>query len=657
MKIVEKENTLIARHQGETLTIMPWGKDAFRIRATMYPSFTDHNWALTSHPESEAEITIHNKTATITNGMLKATINQSGVLTFYRNDKVILQEYFRNYDGTISKESRCLKYTGRRYQPHTGGDYRLTVRFDANDNEKIFGMGQYQQRQTNLKGCVLDLEQRNSQISVPFYVSSLGYGFLWNNPAVGRVTFGNNITEWISEATKEMDYWITVKDTPKEILSSYTDVTGRSPAFPDDLLGLWQCRLRYRSQQEVMDVLHKADEKQIPIDMIVIDFFHWPYQGDWKFDPVYWPDPKAMIDECHKRGIKVCVSVWPSVDKKSENFATMFENGMLIRTERGAIQTYEYQGDCLEIDATNPETRDYVWNVCKKNYFDLGIDAFWLDNAEPDYGVYDFDNYRYYLGTALSCSNIYPQYYSRTFYENEKAFGKEDIVSLTRSCWAGSQKYGNVVWSGDVPSTFEAFRDQLQCGINMGLAGIPWWTSDTGGFMTDDWQSEEFRELLIRWFEFSTFSPVLRMHGDRGPHDIPPLDDRDFGGGYLYTGHENEIWSYGEDMEKIFRKYLAIREELKPYLRQLFKESEENGSPLIRAMFYEFPDDEKCWEIYDQYMLGDKYLVAPVLTKHTVQREVYLPEGTWTFQSNTYTGGQTYTVDAPIDVIPVFEKK
>ena len=657
MNFSVQDNTLTIRRQGETLSIIPWGSDAFRIRATMYPSFTEHEWALTSHPKSKAEITTTENSATVTNGNLKVTVNESLVLTFYRNGKVILREYFRNYDGTISKESRCMKYTGRRYQPHTGGDYKLTVRFDANDGEKIFGMGQYQQKETNLKGCVLDLEQRNSQVSVPFYVSSLGYGFLWNNPAVGRVTFGNNITEWIAEATKEMDYWITAKDTPKDILSSYTDVTGRAPAFPDDLLGLWQCRLRYRSQQEVMDVIHKADEKHVPIDMIVIDFFHWPYQGDWKFDPVYWPDPKAMIEECHKRGIKVCVSVWPSVDKRSENFNEAYENGLLIRTEKGATQTYEYQGDCLEIDATNPETRAFVWEKCKKNYFDLGIDAFWLDNAEPDYTVYDFDNYRYYLGTALSCSNIYPQYYSRAFYENEKALGKEDIVSLTRSCWAGSQKYGNVVWSGDVPSTFESFRDQLQCGINMGLAGIPWWTSDTGGFMTDDWQSKSFKELLVRWFEFSTFSPVLRMHGDRGPHDIPPLDDRDWGGGYLYTGHENEIWSYGEDVEKIFRKYLDIREQLKPYLKELFKEAERTGAPLLRAMFYEFPDDAKCWDVYDQYMLGNKYLVAPVMTENTWQRDVYLPEGTWTFDGKTYTGGQTYTVDAPIDVIPVFERK
>ena len=233
------------------------------------------------------------------------------------------------------------------------------------------------------------------------------------------------------------------------------------------------------------------------------------------------------------------------------------------------------------------------------------------------------------------------------------------VVNLLRSAWAGSQKYGNVVWSGDVPSTFEAFADQIAAGLNMGLAGIPWWTTDIGGFMTDDVKDPDFRELLIRWYEFAVFSPVLRMHGDRGPYDIPPLDNRDFGGGYLHTGQDNELWSYGEENFKIMKDQLSLRHSLIPYIKSLYEEASANGSPLLRTLFYEFPEDKKAWEVYDEYMFGSKYLVAPILHLHEFEREVYLPEGTWKEirSGKVYMGGQVIKADAPIEAIPVFERQ
>ncbi|MCQ2538798.1 MAG: family 31 glucosidase, partial [Lachnospiraceae bacterium] len=500
MEFIKDNNALVFRTKGETVRIEPWGKNALRVRATMFPNFTGRDWALTEKHESNADIYIgkpekwmgdgcddNKEIATITNGRIKAEVNFVGIIAFYRDDKLILREDFHSYGGTISKESRCLKTVNREWKGIIGGtDYSLDLRFESNEGEKIFGMGQYQQPYMDLKGCVLELAQRNSQISVPFMISSLGYGMLWNNPAVGRVTFAKNYTQWIARATKEMDYWITADENPKAILTNYTAVTGHAPMFPESLMGLWQCKLRYRTQDEVLEVARKYKEEGIKIDQIVIDFFHWTVQGDWKFDKTYWPDPKAMVDELHSMGIKVIVSVWPSVDRKSENFYPMMEKGLLIKTERGAAQTYDYQGDCVEIDPFNPETRKYVWEKCKQNYYDFGIDAFWLDNSEPDYGVYDFENYRYYDAPALEVSNMYPQMYSRVFFDNMPTVQNGEAVNLLRCAWAGSQKYGNVVWSGDVPSTFEAFRDQLQCGLNMGLAGIPWWTTDIGGFMTDD---------------------------------------------------------------------------------------------------------------------------------------------------------------------------
>lgn len=672
MKFENDNGALVCRHLGETVRIESWGKDALRVRASLSPAFTENHWALTE-PTAKCSATVaieeedhwvgdgtvdKKQIASITNGRIKAVVNFAGIISFYRDHELILREYFRNYDGTLSRESRCLKLVNREWKGVIGGsEYTLNVKFESNKGEKLFGMGQYQQDCMDLKGCVLELAQRNSQISVPFAVSSLGYGFLWNNPAVGHVTFGKNYTEWNARATRQMDYWITVADAPRQLLENYTAVTGRAEMFPEDLMGLWQCKLRYRTQEEVLSVARKYQKEGIKIDRIVIDFFHWTLQGDWKFDEKYWPDPKAMVDELHEMGIKVIVSVWPSVDRKSENFGPMTERGLLIRTERGAAQTYDYQGDCVEIDPFNPETRDYVWNVCKKNYYDYGIDAFWLDNSEPDYGVYDFENYRYFSGPALAVSNLYPQLYSRAFYDGMRKENRGPVVNLLRCAWAGSQKYGNVIWSGDVPSTFEAFADQLQCGLNMGLAGIPWWTTDIGGFMTDDVNDPDFRQLLIRWYQFAVYSPVLRMHGDRGTYNIPPLDDRDWGGGYLHTGQPNELWSYGEDNYVIMKKYYGIRIGMHEYIKKLFEEAHTNGSPLLRAMFYEFPDDERCWELQDQYMFGEKYLVAPILRLNEWKRDVYLPAGKWKLTSTEeiFEGGRTISVDAPIDYMPVLE--
>ena len=673
MRFENDNGALRFYHQGEQGLIEAWGQDSFRVRTRINAPFTGNNRALTEIPaRCDTRITIteedhwvgdgtidKRELATITNGKLKAVVNFAGVISFYKDDKLILREYFRNYDGTLSRESRCLKITNREWKGIIGGsEFSLNVKFESRREEKIFGMGQYQQDCMDLKGCVLELAQRNSQISVPFAVSSLGYGFLWNNPAVGRVTFGRNYYEWIANATKEMDYWITAADTPKQILYNYTAVTGRAGMFPEDLMGLWQCKLRYRTQDEVLTVARQYQKEGIRIDQIVIDFFHWTLQGDWKFDQTYWPDPKAMVDELHSMGIKVIVSVWPSVDRRSENFGPMLEKGLLIRTERGAAQTYDFQGDCLEVDAFNPEARRYVWEICRKNYYDYGIDGFWLDNSEPDFGVYDYDHYRYYSGTALEVGNLYPQMFSRAFYD-EMSKGDRPVINLLRCAWAGSQKYGNVVWSGDVPSTFEAFADQLQCGLNMGLAGICWWTTDIGGFMTDDVNDPDFRQLLIRWYQFAVYSPVLRMHGDRGPFNIPPLDDRDWGGGYLHTGQPNELWSYGEDNYAIMKKYYDVRVSLHDYIKRLFEEAHLTGSPLLRAMFYEFPQDEKCWELQDQYMFGDRYLVAPILHLHEYKRDVYLPEGRWMLTSTgtVYNGNCVVNVDAPIDYMPVFEKQ
>ncbi len=653
----KKENCLIAKMYNETIMVEAWGTNALRVRATKNAEMSGQNKALEYVAPQDVTVEIEEgKKATITNGKLTCVIYNHGGIEFMKDDECILSEYYRDFRD-MNMHSPCMRFVARTYRPHVGGDYEFTMRFKADENEKIFGMGQYQQPNLNLKGCVLEMAQRNSQISIPFYLSSKGYGFLWNNEGIGEVMFGENYTQWHAEMLDELDYWVTADDTPKNIIRNYTEVTGRAPEFPENALGLWQCKLRYRTQDEVLEVAREYKRRGIPLDVIVIDFFHWPRQGDWCFDEEYWPDVKAMTAELKEMGVRCMVSIWPTVDKKSVNFKEMNEKGMLVRTERGSAQCFDFLGDTVLYDATNPSARQFIWDKSKQNYYDKGIDMFWLDEAEPEYCAYDYDHYRYYTGPVLKTGNSYPKYHAQAYYDGMKKTGQHDIVNLIRCAWVGSQKYASVVWSGDIRSNFETLRDQVSAGLNIGIAGIPWWVSDTGGFFGNV-EDEGFNELLIRWFEFSTFCPVLRMHGDRGPHDIPNLSDKEYGGGFAETGRPNELWSYGEEAYNIMKKYLDIRLGMKDYIKSVMDEASENGSPVIRTMFYEFPDDEKCWEIDDEYMFGSKYLVAPVLYEGMQERTVYLPCGIWKsiHDGSTYEGNQTITVETPLDIIPVFEK-
>lgn len=662
IRFFEDNGALVARLKNETLRIEGWGNNALRVRATKLNRMPEHAHALTEEVAHSAKISIDYATesAEIVNGRIKATVNRVGIICFYRDDKLVLQEYYSCYDGSIRKEAICYKILSREYKGLASDGFRIAVRFESDPKEKLYGMGQYQMPILDLKGAVLPLEQRNSQVSVPFVISSKGYGMLWNNPATGEAAFGTNITKWTSDESDMIDYWITADESPAKLVENYTECVGRAPVMSRDYLGLWQCKLRYRTPEEVLEVARKHKELGIHLDVIVIDFFHWPYQGDWKFDEKYWPRDKvaAMVEELHGMGTKIMVSVWPSVDKRSENYYEMEQKGLISFTDIGSQQTYDYQGDCATVDFFNPEAQEFVWEKCRKNYRELGIDLFWLDNSEPDSAAYDFDDLRYYTGRGSKVGCEYPKKYVEAFYNGMAKDGDFESVNLVRSAWVGSQKYRTLVWTGDIQSNFESFKDQVVAGQNMGLAGIPWWTTDIGGFMTDDCFDPDFVELLIRWYQYGAFCPILRMHGNRAPYDIPALDNRDFGGGYLYTGHANELWSYGEECFNIMKKYLDVRLSMKDYIAGLMEEASKTGAPLIRTMFYEFPEDERCWDLPEQFMFGGSYLVAPVLELGAREREVYLPAGKWqSLEDGTvYEGAKAITAAAPLDVIPVFKR-
>ncbi|MDR1106577.1 MAG: family 31 glucosidase, partial [Treponema sp.] len=447
-------NRLVYRYDAEKVWIESWGENSLRVRGTKMAEMPECDWALLPPGPCAAGITIGEEGASIRNGKIEARINSAGKISVYNSGGVLLlDEYVRNRRDITSKTCSALEIEAREYKPIIGGGYEITVRFESPDaGERIYGMGQYQQPFLNLKGADLELAHRNSQASVPFALSSLGYGFLWNNPAVGRAVFGKNVTSWEAKSSKLIDYWITAGDSPREIEEAYARATGTVPMMPGYAMGFWQCKLRYQTQEELLGVAREYKKRGLPISVIVVDFFHWPYQGEWKFDPAYWPDPAAMIAELKQMGIELMVSIWPTVEQKSENYEEMLRKGYLIRTERGMRVAMGYRSPVIHYDATHPDARAFVWEKAKKNYYDKGIKIFWLDEAEPEYSVYDFDNYRYHLGPDLEIGNIYPVMYAKTFFDGMKAAGQENILNLLRCAWAGSQRYGALVWSGDIHS-------------------------------------------------------------------------------------------------------------------------------------------------------------------------------------------------------------
>ncbi len=655
----DKEGKLVFHYDAEEVWIEPWGPNALRIRATKEDKMPEENWALYHKGDAAGEITYTGRGARIANGKIYAEITNLGKIMVYRSDgRLLLEEYWRNRRDILDKKCSAVEVEAREFKPIPGGDYHLTMRFESVDpKEKIYGMGQYQQPYLDLKGLDLELAHRNSQASVPFAVSSSGYGLLWNNPGVGRAVFGKNIMSFEAYSTKALDYWVVAGDTPAEIEEAYAAVAGKAPMMPEYGLGFWQCKLRYQTQEELLEVAREYKRRKLPIDLIVIDFFHWPKQGEWKFDPAYWPDPDAMVQELKEMGIELMVSVWPTVDRTCENYEEMLEKGYLIRTERGFRAGLDFQGATIHFDATNPGAREYVWNKAKKNYYDKGIRVFWLDEAEPEYTAYDFDNYRYYKGTNLRIGNTYPVDYAKAFYEGMEKEGQENIVNLLRCAWAGSQRYGALVWSGDIASSFESMRNQLAAGLNMGIAGIPWWTTDIGGFHGGDPNDARFRELFARWFEWGAFCPVMRLHGDREPRQ-PQYGTT--GGASCCSGAANEVWSYGEEVYGICKKYMELREKMRPYTRKAMQEAHEKGTPVMRTLFYMYPDDPMCWEIEDEYFYGPDILVAPILYAGQFSRSVYLPDGEdWVEYASgkEYKGGQSVEADAPLDIIPIFFRK
>ena len=635
---------IVLQHGGETLRVEPWGRNSVRVRVALGPVDDNSLGALDATPPPVAGALLDG--ARLIVGDLVVEVDEQARLRFSRlssGDEVLAEEPLR-----------FLWPAARSFTSDGNGHYRLEQQFRAYEGERLFGLGQHQHGRLDQKGTVIDLEQSNAEISIPFLVSNRRYGLLWNIPAVGRVELGGTGTRWVADSARQIDYWLTV-GSPAEIAAQYAGATGFAPVFPAWAAGFWQSKLRYRTQEELLAVAHEYKERGLPLSVIVCDFFHWPHLGDWCFEPSEWPDPAGMVRELNQLGVRLMVSVWPSVATLSSNYDEMLGSGLFIATERGTPfhTRFPDRGSTVSppvsfYDSTNPDARAYLWRKLRDNYLDLGIDVFWLDACEPEIDPGQTENLRLHAGPGAAVINRYPLDHARGVYEGMRDAGAEEILTFCRSAWAGSQRYGAAVWSGDIAPTFEALAAQIRAGMNMALSGVPWWTSDIGGFHGGDPDDPDYRELVIRWFQYGLWCPIFRLHGHREPRTELTAG---------LTGGPNEVWSFGDEAYAIISDLLRLRERLTPYILAQMEGATATGVPPMRPIWFDYPEDLDAWSIEDEFLFGPDVLVAPIAELGRRSRRVYLPAGTkWRAAATgeVLRGGDSYDVEAPLARIPVY---
>jgi len=523
-------------------------------------------------------------------------------------------------------------------QTYRAEDYMTLAGYGS--TEAIYGLGQHQAGVWNYRGESVDLSQDNTSIAVPLMVSSEGYGLFWNNTSRSR--FNNRFEHALyvsSEVADSIDYYFLYGPELDSVIAGYRELTGTAPMFGKWAYGFWQCKNRYKSQDELLGVAQKYRELKIPIDNIVQDWFWWNRKGEHVFNSNYL-DPKGMIDQLHAEHFHLMISVWPFFEPGSTAYETMDRNGWFIDKAAVAKPPY-HKAEMAVYDASNPEARKYYWQLMNDGLFKIGVDAWWLDTTEPETEGREENiqlNHKLAIGSGNRYVNLFPLMTTTAVYEGQRAVtDQKRVFILSRSAFAGSQRNAMAAWSGDINSDWITFQRQIPAGLNFELSGLPYWTTDIGGFVSGNPDDPAYRELFVRWFEFGTFSPIFRVHGTR-------------------SNDQNELWSYGADAQKILTSYDRLRYRLLPYIYSMAWMVTNASYTPMRALAMDFRSDPRALNVGDQLMFGPALLVSPVTEPGADTRRVYLPKATWYdfWTGRGRSGGAMIDVSAPLDRIPLF---
>ena len=539
--------------------------------------------------------------------------------------------------------------------------YTVGAWFASPGDEHYYGLGQNQEGFLDHRGhpvrCWNDYNApAGPSTCVPFLVTNKGYGLVWDNPSKTTIDPGfNEQTRWMSEVGDRVSFFVIAGATADEIYAGYKQLTGPTPMLPKAAYGYIQCKQRYASQEELLGVAKGYRDRHLPADVLVVDWFYYTKMGQMDFDPQAWPDPAAMNRQLHAMGFETMISVWPRFVLEGRFYDELLKKGWFISLADGTpINGLPYDRAGSDIDTTNPEAAAWYWKTIRENILSKGFDSLWADETEPDLppnGAY------FHIGPGTEYFNIYPLFHTGALYNG---FRKDEpgrrALILSRDAYLGVQRNGAIVWSSDIAPTWDTFRRQIPTGLDFAASGITYWSNDTGGWqylpgvhhpahppLLDPSDAREnvggyddYPELYTRWFEYATFLPIFRTHGSR---------------------RTNEVWSYGKEAQPILEKYLRLRYELMPYIYSLGYKTWLTGAPFLRALPLDFPNDAKVADLRDEYMFGPAFLVAPVTEQGATSRKVYLPAGAdwynyWT--QERVKGGQTITVSAPIETIPLF---
>lgn len=505
--------------------------------------------------------------------------------------------------------------------------------------EGFYGLGQHQAGVWNYRGEEVDLSQDNTNISIPFFLSSNGYGIFWNN--MSRSRFNNRFLNALylsSEVANAMDYYFMYGPEFDKIIAGYRELTGAPPLFGKWAYGFWQCKNKYNTQTEIEGIAQKYRDLHIPADNIVQDWFWWNIMGEPTFDKSRYPDPKGMFDTLHANHFHVMISVWPSFRPGSKTYDDMDKKGYFIA--KSVTPGFHPAGQAI-YDTFNPAARKYYWNLMDDGLFKLGADAWWLDTDEPETEDRETNilvTNKVSLGSGARYANAFPLMHTTGVYQGQRAeTDQKRVFILSRSAFAGEQRNAITVWSGDINADWVFLKKQISAGLNYSLSGLPYWTTDTGGFVTGNPDDPKYRELFVRWFQFSTFNPILRVHGTRVPD-------------------QNELWSYGPESEKILVAFDTLRYRLLPYIYSLAWMTTSQAYTPMRALVMDFRTDTRAANIGDQFMYGPALLVNPVTEPAVSVRQIYLPASKWyDFWSGTaFNGPANIEAATPLDRIPVY---